>query len=397
MTVYHWMHSIWSRRFQVIRLLFCGSIAALYTYGLLFSDGALYSTITIPRTSLGGDTPLTKTMPSILEKSPRMKVLRSLPHLRVVNTLHHHHHREELKQLNKKSKIKEPSEDGIDKEQNNLIPSTSNNKIPIKNELHIPEVQFDQIQTKESSKDMHISVWGPLLSLIAFTISCRLIVAILIYRNSNQNRELYFNEMGQIRQRRISNGQNLSFSQFFRAIQIRSRRRDRGEQRSRRARSQQIRFLTLANRLNDQRIANGARPMSLQSIALLFSDRDFSGTDYDSLWEVQEQNGAALEDMWRHVGASEEEINRCPVRTLEAGDDLLVGDINDDEEASIGMGTTNISSEERRKCAICLENYEVGDTIRTLPCFHSFHATECIDPWLRQKAICPICKHNAIC
>ncbi|KAK3814179.1 MAG: hypothetical protein J3Q66DRAFT_345814 [Benniella sp.] len=45
-------------------------------------------------------------------------------------------------------------------------------------------------------------------------------------------------------------------------------------------------------------------------------------------------------------------------------------------------------------CAICLEEYEVGDHIRELPCKHFFHS-HCIDPWFRDvHGICPVCKRD---
>ncbi|KAG0224575.1 hypothetical protein BGW42_004994 [Actinomortierella wolfii] len=45
-------------------------------------------------------------------------------------------------------------------------------------------------------------------------------------------------------------------------------------------------------------------------------------------------------------------------------------------------------------CAICLAEYEVGEHVRTLPCYHQFHQM-CIDPWLLQIAsLCPICKRD---
>ncbi|GFY95988.1 hypothetical protein Acr_11g0002940 [Actinidia rufa] len=43
-------------------------------------------------------------------------------------------------------------------------------------------------------------------------------------------------------------------------------------------------------------------------------------------------------------------------------------------------------------CAVCLENFEVGDKCRLLPlCNHSFHA-QCVDPWLLKRPVCPICR-----
>ncbi|KAG0353937.1 hypothetical protein BGZ54_001958 [Gamsiella multidivaricata] len=47
-------------------------------------------------------------------------------------------------------------------------------------------------------------------------------------------------------------------------------------------------------------------------------------------------------------------------------------------------------------CSICLGEYEVGDQVRTLPCYHQFHMS-CIDPWLLSIAsLCPICKRDLL-
>ncbi|KNA18885.1 hypothetical protein SOVF_066880 [Spinacia oleracea] len=46
-------------------------------------------------------------------------------------------------------------------------------------------------------------------------------------------------------------------------------------------------------------------------------------------------------------------------------------------------------------CAICLEDYRVGDKIRILPCRHKFH-TFCVDAWLTSwRTFCPVCKRDA--
>ena len=46
---------------------------------------------------------------------------------------------------------------------------------------------------------------------------------------------------------------------------------------------------------------------------------------------------------------------------------------------------------EMQSCCICLAEIEAGDEVKTLPCFHLFHST-CIERWLNQSSLCPICK-----
>ncbi|KAM7267948.1 hypothetical protein ACFE04_010114 [Oxalis oulophora] len=43
-------------------------------------------------------------------------------------------------------------------------------------------------------------------------------------------------------------------------------------------------------------------------------------------------------------------------------------------------------------CAVCLENFKAGEKCRLLPiCRHSFHS-DCIETWLLENPICPICR-----
>jgi hypothetical protein len=42
-------------------------------------------------------------------------------------------------------------------------------------------------------------------------------------------------------------------------------------------------------------------------------------------------------------------------------------------------------------CCICLVEYDVGDSLRVLPCGHDFHEA-CVDEWLSRNASCPTCR-----
>jgi hypothetical protein len=44
------------------------------------------------------------------------------------------------------------------------------------------------------------------------------------------------------------------------------------------------------------------------------------------------------------------------------------------------------------RCAICIEDFEVGDDLGVMPCSHSFHEG-CIAKWLACSRLCPCCRH----
>ncbi|KAJ3104107.1 hypothetical protein HDU97_009556 [Phlyctochytrium planicorne] len=59
---------------------------------------------------------------------------------------------------------------------------------------------------------------------------------------------------------------------------------------------------------------------------------------------------------------------------------------------SLPVAIVNEVVQEDSPCCICLENYEIGELKRTLPCQHKFHAN-CIDRWLTAYLkTCPLCK-----
>ena len=45
-------------------------------------------------------------------------------------------------------------------------------------------------------------------------------------------------------------------------------------------------------------------------------------------------------------------------------------------------------------CSICIEDFELGEALRVIPCGHQYH-TDCIMPWLTARAAnCPMCKES---
>ncbi|KAI3692066.1 hypothetical protein L6452_31875 [Arctium lappa] len=52
----------------------------------------------------------------------------------------------------------------------------------------------------------------------------------------------------------------------------------------------------------------------------------------------------------------------------------------------------NFPDENVPECAVCLSEFEMGETGRVLPkCKHNFH-TECIDMWFHSNSTCPLCR-----
>ena len=57
------------------------------------------------------------------------------------------------------------------------------------------------------------------------------------------------------------------------------------------------------------------------------------------------------------------------------------------KRSDFGIG----ASREDTECVICLQDYEEGEELLTLVCFHKFHSS-CIKKCLKTRKECPVCK-----
>lgn len=81
-------------------------------------------------------------------------------------------------------------------------------------------------------------------------------------------------------------------------------------------------------------------------------------------------------------------------------DEIQGVDINPMRQAKIQLlPVHNYTLSEKTQCSstcsVCLESYVEGESLKTLPCMHVFHTT-CIDRWLMQRPVCPVCKSAAL-
>ena len=61
--------------------------------------------------------------------------------------------------------------------------------------------------------------------------------------------------------------------------------------------------------------------------------------------------------------------------------------------SSISVTDEGLSSMLLSQCAICLEDFKVGDNVNIFRCQHSFHKG-CFAEWSRVKMNCPICRSS---
>ncbi|KAM9849932.1 LOW QUALITY PROTEIN: E3 ubiquitin-protein ligase RNF130 [Aulostomus maculatus] len=103
----------------------------------------------------------------------------------------------------------------------------------------------------------------------------------------------------------------------------------------------------------------------------------------------------------RRLGdAAKKAIGKLTTRTVKKGDKvttcvLFVVCLRDPCGNLTHLCVCQETDPDFNHCAVCIEAYQLNDVVRILPCKHVFHKV-CVDPWLNEHCICPMCKLNIL-
>ncbi|XP_050368939.1 NEP1-interacting protein-like 1 isoform X2 [Argentina anserina] len=111
---------------------------------------------------------------------------------------------------------------------------------------------------------------------------------------------------------------------------------------------------------------------------------------------VRERIGPAmLSAVQSQMGAVESSFEEIPNIFDTGGSKGLPGDSVEKIPKIVITSNNNVdASGDKVSCSVCLQDFQLGETVRSLPqCHHMFHLP-CIDKWLLRHASCPLCRRD---
>lgn len=111
---------------------------------------------------------------------------------------------------------------------------------------------------------------------------------------------------------------------------------------------------------------------------------------------VRERIGPAmLSAVQSQMGAVETNFDEIPNIFDTSSAKGLPGDSVDKIPKITITSNNNVDgSGEKVSCSVCLQDFQLGETVRSLPhCHHMFHLP-CIDKWLLRHGSCPLCRRD---
>ncbi|KAG8662841.1 hypothetical protein MANES_01G150600v8 [Manihot esculenta] len=110
------------------------------------------------------------------------------------------------------------------------------------------------------------------------------------------------------------------------------------------------------------------------------------------LWQSDESGIGCLLYLMGAVETSFEEVQNI----FDTGGAKGLPDASVEKIPKIKITSNNNmdASGERVACSVCLQDFQIGEMVRSLPhCHHMFHLP-CIDKWLLGHASCPLCRRD---
>ncbi|XP_075497564.1 NEP1-interacting protein 1-like [Primulina tabacum] len=109
---------------------------------------------------------------------------------------------------------------------------------------------------------------------------------------------------------------------------------------------------------------------------------------------VRERIGPAmLSAVQSQMGAVETTFEDVPdIFDTGGANGLLVDTVEKFPKIRVARDDIVDTSGEGVSCSVCLQDFQLGETVRSLPhCHHLFHLP-CIDSWLVRHGSCPLCR-----
>ncbi|KAL2937461.1 E3 ubiquitin-protein ligase RZF1 [Bienertia sinuspersici] len=118
--------------------------------------------------------------------------------------------------------------------------------------------------------------------------------------------------------------------------------------------------------------------------------RRFNGLESMQVPTATETDGSKLTEQEQEIvlkKLKKEVYNPMP-KILSRRVSLYYRDLNRDHTPKT---TEKHREEDRKSCAVCLEDFEAREEVMLTPCNHMFHE-ECIVPWVKNHGQCPVCR-----
>lgn len=142
--------------------------------------------------------------------------------------------------------------------------------------------------------------------------------------------------------------------------------------------------------------ALGGRGLSRQRASDREPSSESAGESHDELEELHDE--LRLQALLRAMAQQQDEADLQSALRQSASEAYSGGfsappadEARLDKDSSTSIFSETVSGDSPGSCAVCLEDFAEGETLRSLGCTHCFHKS-CVDQWLACSGQCPTCK-----